>query len=289
MKFLIIFVAVMLVWRLPLSIRNAESATFKHWLGIWKKISSFKNWNRHLKYSLVVLLPTIVGIIFFYCLQPLFWGLVSMALEIVLLVYVLLHADVNRHLTQYQQALQEGDLNKAYQLARKNLSLKQDEDDFSTINERVIKRLQYRWFSYFFLVIFWYVLADVGGVLLTWLSVQYARENQSDEKSSVYLRVLEFIPARLVGLTFVLAGNFKQALPVWRHYLKMWYAKNDDLLFDIGCNALAEGRECRQWSRASENAAAAAAELEEWQRMHNYSISIWLVIIAIATLGGWML
>lgn len=289
MKFLIVFIAVLLVWRFPLPERSTESSGFKKWQSLWHKFNAFNGFNRHIKYSLVVLVPTIIGVLGFCYIQPYFWGLVTLVLEILLLVYVLIHADVTRHLDQYQQELTAGNLEGAYEVAKKSLSLKESEEGFSTLNERVIKTLLYRWFSYFFLMIFWYVLADVGGVLLAWLSVQYAQQNADDEKACLYLRILEFIPARLVGLTFVLAGNLMHSLPVWRHYVKQWYASNADLLFNIGCAALAEGKEQRQWSNANEDAAAAVAELEEWQRLHFYSISIWLVIIAIATLGGWFL
>lgn len=289
MKFLIVFIAVLLVWRLPFSGRSSESTGFKKWLSIWQSFKVFKGFNAHVKYALVVLIPVVFGVVGFYYAQPLFWGLVSLVLEVLLLVYVLIHSDVNRHLNQYQQEISAGNLDKAYELAKKNLSLKESDEDFSTLNERVIKTLLYRWFSYFFLMIFWYVLADVGGVLIAWLSVQYAQENADDDKACVYLRILEFIPARLVGLTFVLAGNLMHSLPVWQSHLKKWYASNADLLFEIGCAALTEGKEQRQWTSAKENAAAAAAELAEWQRLHFYSISIWLVIIAIATLGGWFL
>lgn len=289
MKFLIVFVALLIVWRFPTLERSEESIGFKKWLGFWSKSKHYKSLNVHLKYSIVVLLPTVAGVLLYCFIEPLFWGLVSFALEILLLVYVLIHADVNRHVAQYQQELIAGNIDNAYEIAKKKLSLKEDVEDFSTLNELVIKTLLYRWFCYFFLMVFWYVLADVAGVLLAWLSVQYAQENASDEKACVYLRILEFIPARLVGLTFVLAGNLIHSLPVWRYYLKQWYASNADLLFDIGCAALADGKERRQWSSAADNAAAASNESEEWQRLHMYSISIWLVILAIATLGGWWL
>lgn len=289
MKFLIVFVAILIVWRFPTLERSEESIGFKKWLGLWQKVKRFESLNVHLKYSLVVLIPTIVGVVAYCYLEPLFWGLVSLVLEILLLVYVLIHADSSKRIDEYQQALADGNVEQAYELAKNSLAIKDTNVDLSTLNECVIKTLLYRWFSYFFLMIFWYVLADVGGVLLAWLSVQYAQECTSDKRAARYLHILEFIPARLLGLTFVLAGNLQHSLPVWRHYLKQWYANNADLLFDIGCAALAEGKERRQWSSAAENAAAASAESEEWQRLHMYSISIWLVIIAIATLGGWWL
>ena len=289
MKFLIVFIAVLLVWRFPFPVQSIESTGFKKWLAFWRKIKGFNRINTHARYILVVLIPTLVGVLAFYYIQPYFWGLISLVLEVLLLVYVLIHADANRHLDHYQQELTAGNLEGAYALAKKNLSLKESDEDFSTLNERVIKTLLYRWFSYFFLMIFWYVLADVGGVLLAWLSVQYAQANSANGKSKLYMRLLEFIPARLLGLTFVLAGNLMHSLPVWQNYLKQWHAKNADLLFDIGCAALSEGKEQRQWSCANEDAAGAAAELAEWQLLHFYSMSIWLVIIAIATLGGWML
>jgi AmpE protein len=100
---------------------------------------------------------------------------------------------------------------------------------------------------------------------------------------------LEWGPVRLLGLTYGLAGNFMPALPVWRQQLWQWNVHSANLLFDVASSALSTNNEQRRWHKADENAEAAARDLEEWHTLHLRSVSIWMVVIAVATIGGVLL
>jgi AmpE protein len=172
--------------------------------------------------------------------------------------------------------------------------------------------------------VFWYMLADVAGVVLAWLTLHYARatvtddsgktsgaaagaevdkgvdgnkpeddeaavESVSNSRAGWYLHWLEWVPVRLLGLTYCLAGNMMSALPVWRGSLWNTGSSAEQILTELGSAALSFSPGKRQWHSVEDDGNAAAMELEEWHLLHLRSLSIWLVVIAVATIGGWML
>ena len=291
MKFLILFIALMVQQQLPVPQRSTRSRSFARWLEMWQPHSWFSRIPRHVKYVLIVVLPTILVTAAFFFIEKLAWGLVAFALEILLLLYVLSHSSIQRHLKEYEHDLQSGDTQGAYHCAEQFLAVPEAvvTDDVNSMNEQVIKALMFRWFEFFFLVVFWYMVADVAGVLLAWFSAQYARAGDCDEHARRYLHWLEWLPVRLLGLTYGLAGNFMRSLPVWKSYLWQRQAGSADVLFDVASAALSHNGEQRQWHSAGDDSNAAVQELQEWQQLHWRSMSIWMVMIAAATVGGWLL
>jgi len=291
MKFLIVFIALLIQNNVPLPQRSTRSRSFAAWLGFWLQRGFFVRLPRHLKYSVAVLLPVVLISAAFYLILPLAWGLVALVLEVALLLYVLSHISFERHLQAYLQDLEQGDTQGAYHCAEKYLAVPEVAlaEDTATLNLQVIRVLLHRWFEYFFLMVFWYMVADVPGVLLAWFSVQYARASECDARAWRYLHWLEWIPARLLGLTFGLAGNFMRALPVWQRFLWQTQASSAEVLYEVANSALAHNGEEKQWHRVDEDAEMAARELQEWQSLHMRSMSIWMVAIAVATIGGFLL
>ncbi len=291
MKFLIVFIALLLQWKLPLPPRSVHSRSFAAWLALWQRLSFFSRLPRHIKYALLVVLPALLLTAVFWYSERFAWGLLTLALEVLLLLYVLAHVGIQKHLDQYREDLRNGDTQGAYRCAGKYLAGQNVDvaEDATQLNEQVIKSLLHRWFEYFFLMVFWYMVADVGGILLAWLTVQYARTSACDERAWRYLHWLEWIPVRLLGLTFGLAGNLMRALPVWKQHLWQWQAHSADVLFEVANAAMADSDQPRQWHNAADDAEAAAKDLEEWQQLHLRSVSVWMVMIAMATIGGWLL
>ncbi|WP_338353251.1 regulatory signaling modulator protein AmpE [Thalassolituus oleivorans] len=291
MKFLIVFIVLMMQARLPLPQRSTRSRSFNKWLQLCRKLPKFAWVHRHVRYTLVVIVPTVAISAAFFWAEHWAWGLGTVLLEILLLTYVLSHISIGKHLADYRHDLSEGDTQGAYHCAEQFLAVPEVTvtDDISAMNEQVIRALLHRWFEYFFLMVFWYMVADVAGVLLAWFSVQYARAQECDDRAWRYLHWLEWGPVRLLGLTYGLAGNFMRALPVWRQQLWQLDAHSADILFNVASSALSANGEQRRWHKADENAAEAARDLDEWHSLHLRSVSIWMVVIAIAAVGGVLL
>ena len=291
MKFLIIFIALLLKWKLPMSQRSNRSGKFSTWLRNWQKLGFWQRLNPVVKYVLVVILPVAIFSALFWYSERFAWGLITVALEILMLVYLLAHAGMKQHLHEYRDDLRQGDTSSAYHCSERYLSGTDafGEDGGARLNERAVRIMMHRWFEYFFLMVFWYMIAGVAGILLIWFSLQYARISRCEDQAWRYLHWLEWVPVRLLGLTFGLAGNLMRAMPVWEQYALQWQANSADVLFDVASHALSEDGSKREWHSATENADIAAKELNEWQQLHLRCVSIWMVMIAMATIGGWLL
>lgn len=286
MKFLVVFIALLLKRQLKLAEGNRISRSFSRWHQLWQRWAGFARLPRVLKYALLVIMPMLLLAYGAYAIQSIAWGLLALVLEIALLLYVLSHIGLESHYRDYRYELQQGDLDNAYRCAGRYLSCvnEVDEHDAKALNEQVVRGFLHRWFKYFFLMVFWYMVAGVAGVLLAWFTVQYANTSQCDERAWRFLHWLEWIPVRLLGLTYGLAGNMGKALPVWQSYLWQKDAHGADILYNVACASL----DCPEADTHTDTEFA-LQQLDQWTQLHLYSVSIWLVMIAMATIGGWML
>lgn len=279
MKFLVIFLVWILLIKLPLPVRNVQSQGFARYLKFCNGLGVFRALPIALQYLVLVVVPTLAVLAVFCYLNPIAWGLPALLLEIMLVLYVLMHADVQRHINNYQERVAKEDFQGAFLCAEQSLGIDLDEGTEVTaeaVSQAVVKTLLYRWFQCLFLMLFWYVIADVGGLVLVWLSLQLAKHSTADSVAAKILHWLEAIPVRLLALTYGLAGNLVRALPIWNRTLLDWRQPHSELLYQVASSAVDDVQVKGEVS-------------PEWQRLHRYSVSIWLVVIAVATLGGWLL
>lgn len=290
MKFLVLFVVLLWQQRFPLPHRSTSSRTFQWWLSRIERLPGFIRWHRHVRYSITAVLPTILISAGIALADPYAFGLLSVVLKILLLLYVLSHISIGKHLEAYRSDLRKGDTQGAYHCADQYLAVPEVEvsDDLSTMNHQVIRALLHRWFEYFFLMVFWYLVADIAGILLAWFSLQYARTTHCDAQAWRYLHWIEWIPVRLLGLTYALAGNFFSAFPIIHSYLWDRTTHSADVLYRVANESLS-GDSGPVSHPVSESPEEAADELERWQQLHIRSLSVWMVLIATATVGGYLL
>ncbi len=290
MKFLVLFVVLLWQQRFPLPHRSTSSRTFAWWLKHVEKLPRFMSWHRHIRYSVVVVLPVVTITVAMLLADPYAFGFLSVLLKILVLLYVLSHISIGKHLEAYRSDLKKGDTQGAYHCADQYLAVPEVRvtDDLTTMNHQVIRALLHRWFEFFFLMVFWYMVADIAGILLAWFSLQYARATHCDAQGWRYLHWIEWIPVRLLGLTYALAGDFLRAFPVLHSYLWDRTTNSADVLYRVANESLA-GQSVAMSCPVDESAEEAAAELDRWQRLHIRSLSVWMVIIATATVGGYLL
>lgn len=289
MKFLIVFTAWFLQWRFPEKKQRSPKRVFVSYLGLWKRIPVFLRLNNLFQYSLVVVIPSLLLAYGFYRMDALFFGFGNYLLESLILFFVLLHADTRQHVHHYREAILAGDSLKAYECARKHLSLPNSAMASSDImNAQVMRSLLYRWFEYFFLILFWYLVLDMAGLFLAWFTVMYGKISKHNKIALRALYYIEYIPLRLLALTYGLAGNFMAVWPEWKKYA--WkICAHKELLFSCASLALKHNETDRHWHDTEQNSQAAAQDLDEWLRLQGRVVSIWLVVIAIATLSGWLI
>ena len=291
MKFLILFFTLMLQRYRAINRSSTESRSFTKWFKLFQKRAWFKKLGRNGRYILVVFLPSIVIGGTFVVIEDQLWGLPAIVLEIALLLYVLSHADFDRHVDQYRQDLQNGDIQGAYRCADQYLAVPEIElsDELAKMHDQVCHTILHRWFEFFFLMVFWFLVLGVPGVLLAWFSLQYSQLVHCEEKAWRPLHWLSWIPARLLGLTFTLAGNFVQGVIIWQQTLWKWRTPADVVLYKVALASLSgHGSEnhLEAMSNAESDTQVACDQMQELQLLHSRSAIVWLVIIALITIVG---
>ncbi|GEM_PF-529537 len=291
MKFLILFFTLMLQRYRAINRSTTTSRSFAKWFKLFQGRSWFMKLGRTGRYILVVFLPSIVIGGSFVIIEDQFWGLPAIVLEIALLLYVLSHADFDRHVEQYRTDLANGDIQGAYRCADQYLSIPEIElsDKLAKMHDQVCHTILHRWFEFFFLMLFWFLVLGVPGVLLAWFSLQYSQLVHCEEKAWRPLHWLSWIPARLLGLTFALAGNFVQAVTIWQQTLWKGRIPADVVLYKVALASLShQGSEKCMDSmvNAESDTKVACDQMLELQKLHGRSAVVWLVIIALITIVG---
>ena len=150
------------------------------------------------------------------------------------------------HALQVADALRQGDLNLARQRVGYIVSR-----DTSTLNEQEISRstiesVLENGSDAIFAALFWFLVAGSSGVVLYRLSntldAMWGYRNQQYEyfgKFSARMDdILNWIPARLTALSYLLVGHSGKAWQSWKTQAKQWYSLNAGVVMATGAGAL---------------------------------------------------
>ena len=149
----------------------------------------------------------------------------------------------------------------------------------------------YRCFETLFTVFFWYVLLEPVAVLFCIITYklhdyhgrrQAVPEQPTLQRLSRLIWLLEWLPLRLLALTFSLAGNFVRSFDSLRDsfWSFAWDQPNDELLYTYARSALLEepgDGDLRQQK---------AGEIRALRSLLERSLFIWLAGVAAVTLLG---
>lgn len=131
-----------------------------------------------------------------------------------------------------------------------------------------------------FSVIFWFVLlGPVGAILYRLLHCLSAHFVVDHEDKSIYkiavwcVSILDWIPVRLMALSFALIGHFDAVLPVWLKSLQPKLSINYESLSHCGNASLS--------LTDDPHSVVAQAQLDAAFTLVNRSLLVWLVVIAL--------
>jgi AmpE protein len=223
-------------------------------------------------------------------------GLVYVLVAAVVLFFALGPRDLRREVAEYRAAAARGDAAAAAQVAAEMLdadACQRRGPGLGSVGEAVFVQANNRLFG----VLFWFAMLGPFGALAFRISDLMRREaiqraDRGDAPagarslSDLCQRlhgVIAFLPARLLALTYGVAGSFEESFAGWRRYLAAesdhFFDANDRLLVHAGRGALGVA-----WDQARDEPERARAALA----LADAALYVWLVVLALLTLVEWL-
>jgi len=202
-----------------------------HWLALLYRVEqgTLAPWQQ---LALLILAPLLLLALVLWLLQPIAHGWLALPLHLLLLLYSLGRGDPFAAIGSFRDAFRRGDSQGAYLAAERDLNLTAADDEQELLS-RVQGWLLWQAFSGLFVLIFWYALLGPIPVLayrLLVLTEQRAQQPGLRERAAMLRHALDWLPLRLLVLSFALVGNFSPVLRTVMDRLLDWEAGSEALL-----------------------------------------------------------
>lgn len=191
---------------------------------------------------LTVLLPVLVLGALLLALEPLAYGWLSLPLHVLVLVYALGRGHAKRELGPFRDAWRRGDGEAAALVAERDFALRAA--DPRSLLQAIQGHLLWRSHEGFFAVMFWYLLLGPMAALayrLLALCAEQAGQAGVRERAAQLQHAFDWIPVRVLLLSFGLVGNFVAVNRTLLHELLNWNITARQLLVQVGPAAAEAG------------------------------------------------
>ncbi len=220
--------------------------------------------------------------------------LLGFTFSVAVLLYCLGPKSLDDQIQVYLKAREAGESARAHQAATEILHEDIPATNFE-MTRAVIESILLQANERLLGVLFWFILLGPLGALLYRLAVVLKSETRTERTTSDFAQAarrlyatLNWPTARLVALSYATIGNFVDALTEWRNaaaeWREGWEEFNARLLVASGLGALQiESGTALEGDSQTEIHHVEAAQALVWR-----SLMVWLVIIALLTLAGWV-
>lgn len=225
--------------------------------------------------------------------------LVGWLVEILALYCALGMRSLGEHVLPVAQALRSNDLAAARQRVGYLVSRQTDELDATAVARAGTESVLENGSDAVFAAIFWFAVAGAPGVVLYRLSntldAMWGYRNERFERfgwaAARIDDVLNYIPARLVALTYAVLGNTRVALRCWRQQAPKWDSPNAGPVMAAGAGALGVQLggpaiyhgELHERAALGEGVPADADAIERGWNLVQRGVWLWLLVLC---LGG---
>lgn len=229
------------------------------------------------QFVLVVVLPVIVVAITLWAIQSLFWGLLWMALGLLVLGYAIGISN-----------LEEVIRNHTFWLRK--LTPEDDLPEVRSHHELVMQQMVYDEFSSVYPILFWFLIGGPAGALLYRLAEQYTQSGtESDSEAefvTLLLRTLDWIPVRITGLAFCAVGDFTRCMGRFAEALVEWKQPAKIVMVEMSEVAIIDIE--MELNDTVHFATIAEYQLKEVGDLLHRTLLFWIALIAMVTLLGWV-
>jgi membrane protein required for beta-lactamase induction len=251
-----------------------------------KQFSRFPFWDGVPGVLITLAGPMLALVIIDYGLGELL-VLLSFLFAIAVLVYSLGPDDLNAQLDEYIHACETGNTIQAQQLATDVIGreIQDDENQERILIESVLVQAQQRLFA----VIFWFIILGAFGALLYRLATELKNElagihgGYADAIRDLY-HILSWPSARLLALGFALSGSLVHAFEGWGSAEASSLEVNDSVIQTSGLGAIQYVPQSPEFEDEEE----AGFWIREVQGLINRTLIVWLTVLGVMTLVGWL-
>ncbi len=239
--------------------------------------------------SVILVLAPLVLIIGFvgYYLTNL-WFLFGLGFAVLVLLFCFGPTDLEAEVEAFVDARSRGDEESAIWHATELLG-----SDLPThsaqLTRRIMDNILIEVNERLLAVVFWFVLLGPAGALLFRLAQQLVKEEgeSNDDFAEAAQRLyylLVWPPARICALAYALAGSFVDAFTGWRSVVATWYESSHKVLTASGLGAL----RYQEGEIEEGNDAQNLAMVSETLSLARRAVMVFISILALFTLAGWM-
>jgi AmpE protein len=247
MKFIVIVIGVLIIKRMGSLSQLQQDGWYRDWA---VRLASFE-WLKSkpsVQLLLSVLVPVLLLASVLLLLDNHWFGIPVFVLSFFVFLYSLGRGNLEEQVEGYQEDLNRDDLQAAYHDAAVFNSAREvgEAENSTQLHQEAVGSISYRYFERYFAVIFWFVLAGAPGALLYRLLVLRSDMNLDSEPEDKYrvqhgLHLMEWLPARLLGLSLAFVGNFTACLDSWRASVLSGSMSTVDVIEDYVSAALYSG------------------------------------------------
>ena len=190
---------------------------------------------------------------------------------------------------RYTDALSSNDADKSREIL--DQILYGEVTDGQIDHNRVISSIMLRAHEYLFAVIFWFLLLGAVGALMYCLVVNLADKHEKiDSAYAGAVRdlhnILMWPSARLLALGFALGGSLVSALDSWRTVSGNTLDVSRDVITVSGFGALHYDPENEEETEADNE--VFITRLKETQALITRTLIVWLIVMGLMTIAGWI-
>ena len=162
-----------------------------------------------LAFILALALPVLALALILFIAQSVLYGLLLIPVHLAVVLYSLSRGDVRTALGPFRDAWRRKDAHAASLAAQRDLLIQSEEP--AGLLQAVQSHLLWQGFQGFFAVVFFYLIAGPIAALSYRLLVLTSEQSswpQAAGFSTRLLHILDWIPVRLLSISFALIGNF---------------------------------------------------------------------------------
>lgn len=241
------------------------------------KCSNYKSWNGPAGVLLSISLPVVILFVVGYLL-----GLVSVILTYLFTIIVFIYclgSPINSLMENYLNAMKESDKETS-----RNIEVQLGVDNHEDV-KMVIKQILIKAHDHLFAIIFWFIILGVYGALIYSLAYKLKEKffgihgDYGVAVNSLY-QILMWPSARLLAIGFALGGSLVHGIEGWTETEGFTLDKSSDVIAMSGLGAI-------QYQPA-DDLETNITNLNEIKDLLNRTLIVWLTVLGILTIGGWL-